>query len=98
MMVSSDVSRKSWIYLLVKKEDTYKAFKCFLADSSTNGRVEIVWSDGGGDSRSPFADVCIDNKIKREYTAVYSPRQKGSIERALSIVDTTRQAVRIQAQ
>ena len=93
MMERDDYSRKSWIYLLVKKEDTHKAFKCFLADTSTDGRVEIVRSDEESEYRGRFADVCIDNKIKREYTAVNAPMQNGAIERAILIVDITQQAV-----
>lgn len=38
------------------------------------------------------------NKIKRDYIEVNSPRQKSSIDRALSIFDNTQLAVRIQAE
>lgn len=68
-----------------------------MVDTSTVGRVEIVKSDGGFEFRGRYIDVCIDN-IKREYAAGDSPRRSGSIERAFSIVDGTRQDARIQAE
>lgn len=98
MMIRDNFSRKSWIYLLVKKEGAYKTFKFFLASTPTDGRVEMVRSDRGSEFRGRFADIRVDNKITREFTAVNSPRQNGSIEHAFSIVDNTQLAVRIKAE
>lgn len=96
MIVRDYFSRKSWINLLVvKKEDAYKDFKCFSVDTYTEGPVETVRPDRRSDLCGRLDDVSID-EIKLEYTAVNSPRKNGSIERAISIVDDTQLAARIQ--
>lgn len=38
-----------------------------VADTSTDGCVEIVRSDGGSEFRGRLTTVCIDDKIKPEY-------------------------------
>lgn len=97
-MLPDDFPRESWLNLLVKKEDGYKAVKCFSADTFNDVLVEIVTSEGGRDFRGYFTDACVGSKIKRAYTAVNLPPQNGYIECASSIVDRRQQGVRIQAE
>lgn len=90
VMIRDDFSRESWTHLHVKKEDAHRALKCFFAHTSTDVRGKISGSDGWSEFRSPVTDVYIDDEIKSEYTEKDPPRQNGSIERALSIVDSIR--------
>ena len=49
MLIRDDFSRYSWVYFLQHKSDTADAFETFLADTRTDGSVEIVHSDNGGE-------------------------------------------------
>ena len=70
------------VYFLKHKSDAAKAFKLFLADISPYGKVKIVRSDQGGEFLSnEFQSILIENKIKHEKTAPYSPHQNGKAER-----------------
>ncbi|KAF2358480.1 Reverse transcriptase RNA-dependent DNA polymerase [Trinorchestia longiramus] len=60
-----------------------KAFKKFLADSAPFGSVKRLRTDNGTEYSSRlFKAVVMDNKIKHEFTAPYSPHQNGTAERS----------------
>ena len=48
MIIRDDFTRFTWLKFLRNKLDAADAFKEFLADTRTEGDVEIVRSDGGG--------------------------------------------------
>ena len=88
-----DFSNLISTYLLKQKSDACLAFKKYLADISPYGSVQkvkympglvkYVRSDSGGEFISKeFSQILIDNKIKHEKTAPYSPHQNGKAERA----------------
>ena len=89
-----DYSSATFIYFLKKKSDSAKALLKFLADSRPYGPVKLlrvdpnsspvqrVRSDNGGEFIcKEFTDVLLQNKIKHERSAPYSPHQNGTVER-----------------
>ena len=82
---------------LRNKLDAVDAFKEFLADTRTEGDVEVVRSDGGEEFRGRFSQVCVDNRIKQEFTTPYTPQCNGVAEGGLALIETCQQAARIEA-
>ena len=78
-----DFSHLYSVYMLKNKSDAGNAFKRYLADIAPFGSVKCVRSDQGGEFVSKeFSQLLIENKIKHEKTAPYSPHQNGKAERA----------------
>ena len=70
------------VYFIKQKSDAVQAFKQYLADISPYGKVKTVRSDQGGEFISKeFSSLLVENKIKHEKTAPYSPLQNGKAER-----------------
>ena len=77
-------SRKSWIYLLKAKSETFDNFKEFkaLIENQTGRHIRILRSDNGGEYESnEFDDFYREARIKRELTVPYNPQQNGVAER-----------------
>ena len=83
-----------FLYLLKNKSDAAKALKKFLSDISPIGRVgnllnivdeeaiKTIKSDNGGEYMgNEFKNILINNSIKHEQSAPYSPHQNGIAER-----------------
>ncbi|GFR67435.1 transposon Ty2-C Gag-Pol polyprotein [Elysia marginata] len=83
LICMDDFSGLSNLYFLKNKSDAATAFKKFLADTSPYGRVKRVISDQGGEFvSSEFSSLLVENKIKHEKSAPFSPHQNGTAERA----------------
>ncbi|KAL0432365.1 UNVERIFIED_CONTAM: Retrovirus-related Pol polyprotein from transposon TNT 1-94 [Sesamum latifolium] len=79
-----DYSRKTWVYFLQEKSETYLAFKSFKAkvEREADMPIKILCSDRGGEYNSQeFENFCEEHGIKRQLTAAYTPQQNGVSER-----------------
>ena len=81
-----------FVYLLRKKSDTIIATRNFLSDVAPYGNVKCLRSDNGTEfSNNDIQNLLLENKIKHEFSAPYSPHQNGTAERAWrSIFEMTR--------
>ena len=71
------------IYFLKQKSDTVAATKRFLADVAPWGTIKRLRSDNGTEYTSEsFKSLMIDNSIRQEFSAPYSPHQNGTAERS----------------
>ena len=83
MVFVDDFSGAFGVYFLKNKSDAITAMKQFLADTAPFGTVKRLRSDNGGEYVSDqFKSLLLDNHIKHELTAPYSPHQNGTAERA----------------
>ncbi|KAF2345349.1 Integrase catalytic core [Trinorchestia longiramus] len=83
MSFVDDFSGLIFVYFLKSKSDSDEAFKKFLTDSAPFGSVKRLRTDNGTEYSSRlFKAVVMDNKIKHEFTAPYSPHQSGTAERS----------------
>ena len=80
------------VYFTKQKSNAVQAFKQHRADISPYGKVKTVKSDQGGEFISKeFSSLLVENKIKHEKTAPYSPQQNGKAERTWrSLFETSR--------
>ena len=79
-----DYSRKSWIYFLKVKSETFNKFKEFkaLIENQTGRHICILTSNNRGKYESnEFDDFCREAGIKGELTMPYNPQQNGVAER-----------------
>ena len=70
--------------MLQHKSDAFEAFKKFkaLAETQKGVNLKALRTDRGGEFTSTkFSNYCINNGIKKELTAPYSPQQNGMAER-----------------
>ena len=94
-----DYSGMIHIYLMKKKSDPLYATKKYLADTARYGSIKVLRSDNGSEYTSnEFRSLMIDNKIKQEFSAPYSPHQNGTVERSHRIVFEMARALLIEAQ
>ena len=83
-----------FLYFIRKKSDAARALRKFLADASPIGKVRNLLnlvpesvirklrSDNGGEFMgAEFKDILIENQIRHEQCAPYSPHQNGVAER-----------------
>ena len=83
MVFVDDYTGTIFVYFLKKKSDALQATKRFLADCAPYGTVKCIRSDNGGEYIShEYKQLLIDNKIKHEMCAPYSPHQNGTAERS----------------
>ena len=87
-----DFSSVQMIYFLKRKSNALQATKMFLADIAPYRRVLRLRSDNGTEFTSnDFKSLMIENQIRQEFSAPYSPHQKGTAERSWrSIFDMAR--------
>ena len=75
-----DFSRKTWIYFLKNKSETFSKFKEFKALTKKQSRkfIKMFRLDGGGvyDSNE-FSYFYKQHGIQRQFTANYTPQQNG---------------------
>ena len=82
LMFVDDFSGTSIVYFLKAKSNTTEATKRFLADSAPFSNVKTLRSDNGTEfTGSGFESLLVENKIKHEFSAPYSPHQNGTVER-----------------
>eukprot|EP00795_Rhopilema_esculentum_P005613 gene5613-10823_t len=92
MSIVDDYSSLIMVYFLKGKNDAIHAMEKFLADVAVYGTVKRMRCDNGGEFTSEkFKQLLIENKIKQEMSAPYSPHQNGTVERSWrSIFDMAR--------
>lgn len=79
-----DFSRKTFIYFLRTKDETYETFQSFksMVEKQTSHKIKIVRSDNGGEYICKgFERYCRKNGILHEKTTPYTPEQNGVAER-----------------
>eukprot|EP00253_Pinus_taeda_P006984 PITA_06984 len=78
-----DFSRKCWIFIMQKKNETYSKFCEFkaLVEKESGKKVKALRSDNGGELISgEFKDFCNAEGIRRELIAPHNPQQNGVAE------------------
>ena len=89
-----DFSRLCWVYFLQTKDQVFACFQDFKNDSEKQSGfvVKCLRTDNGGEFCSiEFLQFCKNVRIKRQYTASYTPQQNGVVERKnRTIVEMTR--------
>ena len=79
-----DFTRKTWVYFLKYKSETFEKFKEFRAfvEKQSGLPIKVLRSDRGGEYKSnEFLDYCRDHGIKKQFTTSYTPQQNGVAER-----------------
>lgn len=79
-----DYSHKCWTFLLTEKSEAFKVFKEFKeATERELGELFVCLRiDRGGEFNSKaFEEYCVENGIKRQLIAAYTPQQNGVAER-----------------
>ena len=79
-----DLSRKTWIYFLKSKNETFNKFQEFmeLVENQIGRHIQALRTDNDGEFAShDFDDFYWDVRIRRELTVSYSPQQNGVTER-----------------
>ena len=92
-----DYYRKTWIYLLKKKDEVFEKFKEFkaLVENLFEKRIKTLRSDNGGEFTSgEFNDYNKEVGIKRDLTIPYNPQQYGVDERKnISIMEVVKSMI-----
>lgn len=79
-----DFSRKTWVYFLTDKSESFDMFKTFKSFVEKEAKTSIcgLRTDRGGEFTSDkFNQFCKDHGIRRQLTAAYTPQQNGVAER-----------------
>ncbi|CAA7062104.1 unnamed protein product [Microthlaspi erraticum] len=79
-----DYSRKSWVYFLSEKSETFSSFKLFKkkVETETGKAIKSLRTDRGGEYTShEFSEFCKEHGIRRQMTTAYTPQQNGIAER-----------------
>jgi hypothetical protein len=79
-----DYSRKSWIYFMKAKSETFAKFQEFktFIEKQTGLHIRALRSNNGGEFDSHhFNDLCRETRIKRALIVPYKPQQNGVAER-----------------
>ena len=72
-----DFSRKTWIFFLKTKNETFRKFQEFkaLVENQSSRKIRALRSDNGGEYIfGEFNDFCRKAGIKRELTVPYNPQ------------------------
>lgn len=70
MMFTDDFSSCLFVYFLKQKSDAATARAQFLADMRSQGNIEAIWSDNGGEFMSKaFERILRDHTIRHEFSA-----------------------------
>jgi hypothetical protein len=79
-----DCSRKTWIYFLKTKDESFSRFQDFknLVENQTGRHIRVFRIDNGKEFDSlKYDQLCRASGIKRELTVPYNPQQNGVAER-----------------
>lgn len=79
-----DHSRKTWLYLLKKKDEVFEKFKEFRCkvETLTERKIKTLRSKNGGEQTSKeLISYCKEERIKRDLIVPYYPEQNGVVER-----------------
>ncbi|MCO5573097.1 hypothetical protein L7F22_026862 [Adiantum nelumboides] len=78
-----DATRHVWVYAMKPKDETFSCFKKFFSSVETQSEhnLKALCSDNGREYVSKeFPAFCSSRRIKREFTAPYTPAQNGIAE------------------
>lgn len=84
LVLIGDFSRKTWIYFLTEKGETFDMFKRFKSrvEKEVGKYICCLRTDRGGEFTSnSFNQFCEEHEIRRQLTATYTPQQNGVAER-----------------
>jgi hypothetical protein len=79
-----DCSRKTWIYFLKTKDESFSRFQDFknLVENQTGRHIRVFRTDNGKEFDSfKYDELCRASGIKRELIVPYNPQQNGVAER-----------------
>jgi hypothetical protein len=79
-----DCSRKTWIYFLKTKDESFSRFQNFknLVENQIGRHLRVFRTDNGKEFDSyKYDELCRASGIKRELTVPYNPQQNGVAER-----------------
>ena len=75
-----DFTRKTWVYFLHEKSETFATFKIFKAcvEKEIGAYITCLRTDRGGEFCSnKFKEFCKSQGISRQLTASFTPQQNG---------------------
>ena len=84
MTFIDDRSRKSWVFLLTTKSETFNCFKIWKAkvENQKKTKIKILRSDNGGEYLSEeFQEFLRQYGITHQRTVAGTPQQNGVAER-----------------
>ena len=84
LVIVDDFSRFTWVFFLDDKLQVQKIFKNFAKKAQNQFEVKIkkVRSNNGTEFKNANVDTFLDEEwISHEFSATYTPQQKGVIER-----------------
>lgn len=92
MSFIDDYTGAYWIFFLKYKSDAYKALERYLAEVAPFGKVKRMRCDNGTEYLcNRFKNILLENQIRHEMSAPYSPHQNGTAERGWrTLFDTAR--------
>jgi transposase InsO family protein len=79
-----DCSRKTWIYFLKTKDESFNIFQDFknFVENQTGRHIRVFRTDNGKEFDSyKYDELCWASGIKRELTVPYNPQHNGVAER-----------------
>ena len=79
-----DLSRKTWIYFMKAKNETFNKFQEFkeMIENQTGKHIKTLRSNNVVEFKSNhFEYFCKEARIKRQLTVPYNPQQNGVAER-----------------
>ena len=79
-----DYSKKTWVYFLKHKSETFSCFQQFkaLVENQSEHRIKILRTSRGGEYVSnEFLIFCKTHGIQKQFTARYTPQQNIVAER-----------------
>ena len=98
LMFVDNYSGVFMVYFLKNKSDTCEATKKFLADIAPYGQIKTLRSDNGTEfTCSGFESLLVQNKVRHEFSAPYSPHQNGTVERGWRTVFDMARCMLIEA-
>jgi transposase InsO family protein len=87
-----DYSRKTWLYLLKKKDEVFNKFQEFKEkiENFTNKKIKTLITDNGGEYTSKeFIAFCKSAGIRRELIVPHNPQPNGVAERKNRSIEET---------
>jgi transposase InsO family protein len=91
-----DYSRKTWLYLLKKKDEVFSKFQEFKAEieNLASKKIKTLRANNGGEYTSKeFVAFCKSARIRKEITIPHNPQQNGVAERKNRSVEETVKAI-----
>jgi transposase InsO family protein len=84
LVLMDDYSTYTWVFLLKSKDETYKHFSKFAkhAERTFEEVIKTIRTDNGSEFKNyAMEGFVVDEGIKHEFSAPYTPQQNGVVER-----------------